>query len=47
MAATASFEMLAATENSVSFLPFATISFDADFNRARASGSVSFWLAGV
>ena len=47
MAATASFEMLLATENSLIFLPLATISFDAGFNKARASGSVSFLLAGV
>lgn len=47
MAATASLEMLDATENSLTFLPLATISLDAGFNSARASGSVSFLLAGV
>jgi hypothetical protein len=47
IAATASFETLFATGNSLIFLPLATISLVAGFSSARASGSVSFLLAGV
>lgn len=45
MAATASLDTDFSTENSLSFLPFATYKVLADFNNFRASDSDSFLLA--
>jgi hypothetical protein len=45
MASTASFEAVSAPFHSLTFLPLATISFDASLAIAVASFLPSFWLA--
>lgn len=47
MASTVSLAILLPTVNSVTFLPLATISFEAPFSSAFASSACSFRLAGT